>query len=61
MAVLFNAVKYLHEMDVAHRDVKPENLLLVSEADDAPIKLADFGFARPVGEKGLETQCGTPG
>lgn len=61
LIVLLAAIKYCHDMDVAHRDVKPENLLLMSEEDDATIKLADFGFARPVGEEGLSTQCGTPG
>jgi serine/threonine protein kinase len=30
------------------RDLKPENLLLESEKDDAPIKLIDFGCARVV-------------
>ncbi|CAM9494363.1 unnamed protein product [Pylaiella littoralis] len=61
LKVVFNAVKYCHDRDIAHRDLKPENLLLVSEDDDAALKLADFGFARPVGEDGLSTQCGTPG
>eukprot|EP00752_Nemacystus_decipiens_P004111 g3761.t1 len=61
LEVLFNAIKYCHDRDIAHRDLKPENLLLVSDEDDAALKLADFGFARPVGETGLSTQCGTPG
>ncbi|CAM9422002.1 unnamed protein product, partial [Choristocarpus tenellus] len=61
LVVLLDAVRYCHDRDVAHRDLKPENLLLVSDTDDATIKLADFGFARPVGKEGLRTQCGTPG
>ncbi|CAM9885186.1 unnamed protein product [Ectocarpus sp. 6 AP-2014] len=61
LKVLFKAIQYCHDRDIAHRDLKPENLLLVSDDDDAVIKLADFGFARPVGETGLSTQCGTPG
>ncbi|CAB1102722.1 unnamed protein product [Ectocarpus sp. CCAP 1310/34] len=61
LKVLFKAIKYCHDRDIAHRDLKPENLLLVSDDDDAVIKLADFGFARPVGETGLSAQCGTPG
>jgi serine/threonine protein kinase len=31
---------------VINRDLKPENLLLTSQNDDANIKLADFGFAK---------------
>ncbi|CAN0468583.1 unnamed protein product [Discosporangium mesarthrocarpum] len=61
LVVLLHAIQYCHERDIAHRDLKPENLLLVSEENDASIKLADFGFARPVGTEGLRTQCGTPG
>lgn len=42
--------------------VQPENLLLVSEDDDAAVKVADFGFAQKfMPETGLTTQCGTPG
>lgn len=41
--------------------MKPKNLLLRDESDDAFIKLADFGFAtRVYGPKSLTKQCGTP-
>ncbi|CAM9580133.1 unnamed protein product, partial [Discosporangium mesarthrocarpum] len=41
---------------------QPENLLLVSEEDDALVKVADFGFAQKLmPDIGLTTQCGTPG
>ena len=33
-------------MNIIHRDLKPENVLYASAADDAPIKVADFGLAR---------------
>jgi len=37
----------MHETkSIAHRDMKPENLLLTSEnVDDFTVKLTDFGFA----------------
>ena len=40
---------------------RPENLLLKSPYNDFDIKLADFGFAKKVNGKSLDTQCGTPG
>jgi calcium/calmodulin-dependent protein kinase I len=47
---------------VLRRDLKPENLLLISKEDDAAIKIADFGFAKVAAEQpGVQTQCGTPG
>ena len=45
----------------AQRDLKPQNLLLTSQAPDAVLKIADFGFARPLQPQGLaETLCGSP-
>jgi calcium/calmodulin-dependent protein kinase I len=58
--IAFTAINYCHRKKVAHRDVKPENFLLVDEGDDTSIKLADFAFAKKVTkEKALMTLCGT--
>ncbi|GJP38793.1 hypothetical protein CLOM_g23204, partial [Closterium sp. NIES-68] len=42
---LASALAFLHAQGVAHRDVKPENILLCSHGDDTTIKLTDFGAA----------------
>jgi calcium/calmodulin-dependent protein kinase I len=58
--VLADVLAYMHGMGYVHRDLKPENILLKDKSEDAIIKIADFGFARPVGD-GCRTACGTPG
>lgn len=50
------AFDYLHGMDIAYRDLKPENLLIDKQGH---VKITDFGFAKVVRDKTL-TLCGTP-
>lgn len=58
---MLKAVGYCHAAKIAHCDMKPKNLLLMSEDNDSYIKLADFGFAaRCHDPKSLTKQCGTP-
>lgn len=40
---------YLHSYGIAHRDIKLENILLVEDSDDSPIKLVDFGLSKMLG------------
>lgn len=55
------AIQYLHDMEIAHRDLKCENALITSNYN---VKLADFGFARyTIDSNGKrlssETYCGS--
>jgi len=58
---MLKAVSFCHRRKIAHCDMKPKNLLLMSDDNDSFIKLADFGFAARVHRpKSLTKQCGTP-
>jgi serine/threonine protein kinase len=43
------AIFYLHEYGIAHRDIKPNNILLTDNTENAEIKLIDFGLSRILG------------
>lgn len=58
--ILLEAVAYLHDERVAHRDLKPQNLLLKTDTDGLDIKIADFSFAcRVPTPQCLTTRCGS--
>lgn len=55
------AIQYMHELEIAHRDIKCENVLLTANQN---AKLSDFGFARVCVDKKLkdiysDTFCGS--
>jgi len=44
--IMVNAVRYIHEHNITHRDLKLENFLLQDRTDEAELKLIDFGLSR---------------
>ncbi|KAK5584737.1 hypothetical protein RB653_006354 [Dictyostelium firmibasis] len=57
---IVSAVGHLHANGIAHRDLKPQNLLCAGEEGD-DIRVADFGLSKIFGDGDyLETCCGSP-
>lgn len=54
---IVSALKYLHEKEIMHRDVKPKNILV---ADNDTLKITDFGFAKYIHHDLSQTICGSP-
>ena len=48
---LLSALKYTHSMGIVHRDVKPDNILLINESSN-DVKIADFGLSAAIDEGG---------
>lgn len=45
MRQVLEALRYCHENDIIHRDIKPHCVLLATEENCAPVKLGGFGVA----------------
>jgi len=70
MLQLKNALNYLYDNTILHRDLKPDNILFnMYDNNEFVLKLADFGFSRIFNKNAvtdighaplIQTYCGTP-
>ena len=63
LAPICGALEEAHKKGVVHRDLKPQNIMLVAQDGGRTPKLLDFGIASLVGQEGLttsQTVKGTP-
>ncbi|KAE8242532.1 hypothetical protein A4X13_0g7118 [Tilletia indica] len=71
LSQLASAIEFMRAMNIVHRDIKPQNLLLQPPEGEFvqaghplgihQLKVADFGFARSLPAASLaETLCGSP-
>lgn len=43
---IIDALNYCHQEGIAHRDLKPQNLLFANKNSESVVKISDFGLAR---------------
>ncbi|KAK9879254.1 hypothetical protein WA026_004104 [Henosepilachna vigintioctopunctata] len=51
MRQILESLRYCHENDIIHRDIKPECVLLATMENSAPVKLGGFGVAIQLPDK----------
>lgn len=58
---LLSPMRFVHSCFIAHRDLKPQNMLFQDPNNNTDFKVAGFSFAKKVPKPNLLlTRCGTP-
>jgi len=59
---ILEALSYMHQKKIVHRDVKPENIIFKGTQENIDIGIVDLGFATFEEDyRKLFVRCGTPG
>ena len=54
---ILEGIAYIHDQNISHRDLKPQNILINDINDMSSIKLIDFGLGAQ--QKTNDETCGT--
>jgi tRNA A-37 threonylcarbamoyl transferase component Bud32 len=57
---ILEGLVHLHDVQIVHLDIKPQNLLLTKPFPNGDVKLCDFGISRRISECEIREICGTP-
>ena len=60
MMKLISAVNHMHAVNIVHRDIKPDNILLTSNGPNTDYKIIDFGLSSVYSGQPLHALVGTP-
>jgi len=54
MSKIFKSYQVLFDLNIAHNDIKPENVVMNTKCD---AKLIDFGFAKAITSDCVDLRC----
>lgn len=54
---MVSGIVHIHEMNIVHRDLKLENVLVSRQGD---CRISDFGLSKQIDTPGRHTACGSP-
>jgi len=61
---MLDAINFIHQQNIIHCDIKPQNFLFQEKEGIPILKLCDFGYASPFvprNSKSFISAMGTPG